>query len=71
MQMIKVTGTARLSVDYEVELDMSVEEWEMMNLARQDELIDGYVNWMEVCRNARTDDIDVDDVVVIDKENKQ
>jgi hypothetical protein len=26
---------------------------------------------MEVCRNARTDDIDVDDVVVIDKENKQ
>lgn len=66
--MIKVTGTARLTVWYGVELDISEEEFDALSERKQNELLDGAIDWREVCRGAELDEIDVDDVVSLDEE---
>lgn len=60
--MIKVSGTARLKVDYSVRIDMTEEEFNEMPLRNQEELLDNSIDWETVCRNATVDDIDVDEV---------
>lgn len=65
--MIKVTGTMSLKTDFTVELDMTEEEFDALSGQRQDELIDGEIDWYMALRSADLDDIDVWDIVEIEE----
>jgi hypothetical protein len=62
ISVIEVNGTANVRVDYSVEVDMTVEEWDEMSPAAQTEYIENYVDWMDACRSCSVGDIDIDDV---------
>jgi hypothetical protein len=63
--MIRVTGTAKLRVNYEVQLDMTEDEFDAMSERSQNELLDNMIDWKEACRSAELDDLDVDDLVEV------
>ncbi|WP_438498038.1 hypothetical protein [Paenibacillus sp. IHBB 3054] len=63
--MIRVTGKAKLIVNYDVELDMTEEEFDSLSERKQNEVLDDAIDWIEVCRNADVDEIDVDDLVEV------
>lgn len=60
--MIRVSGTARVDVDWEIELDMTEEEFDDLSEREQNEIIDRDVDWYEACRNGSVDAIEVDDL---------
>lgn len=64
--MIKITGVAKLSVPFEVELNMSEEEFDDLTERQQNDLLDNHIDWMEVCRGGEVDDIDVYDLEEIE-----
>lgn len=61
MPKLQVEGTAKLRVNYTVEIPYTEKEWEALGWQKQNEILDSMIDWAEVCRNAETDDIDVDD----------
>lgn len=63
--MIKVSGDATLKVRYEVELDITEDEFDALPANKQDELIDAAVDWQEACRNATLDTVEIYDLVEI------
>jgi hypothetical protein len=66
--MIRVKGTARYQVAYEVELDITEFEFDALPVGRQNELIDNLIGFDEF-QSAELWDLDVDDVEVIPDEN--
>jgi hypothetical protein len=60
--MITVKGTARLRVEYSVELDMTMEEFDSLSERKIHELLDSRIDWMDACRSAEIYDMDIDDV---------
>lgn len=63
--MIRVTGTAKLTVHYDVQLDMTEEEFDAMSQLISFELLDSTIDWQEAGRNATVDEIEVDDLVEV------
>lgn len=61
--MITIDGTAKLRVSFSVEVDMTVEQWDSLSERKQNEIIEGLVDWMDECRSGEVDDIEVDDVL--------
>lgn len=59
--MIKVSGTATYTVDFELQLDMSEEEWDRLSDRQQNEVIDNFIGLYEM-ESAEMDDCDVWDV---------
>lgn len=57
--MIEVYGKAILKVDFNVELDMSEDEFEALSEKKQDALIDSKINWHSTLRSAEVDEFDV------------
>lgn len=66
--MIRVNGVARLRVDYSVDLNMTIDEWESMSTRKVNELLDSSIDWYDVVRGAETEDMDIEDVEEIDEE---
>ena len=60
--MITVKGMARLRVPYSVKLNMTEEEFDSLSERKQNQLLEDAIDWKDACRNAETDDIEVDDV---------
>ena len=60
--MIKVTGTVTLQVPYEVFFNITEEEFDSLSERGQDELIESSIDWHNAVRNARTSEIEVDNV---------
>jgi hypothetical protein len=60
--MITVSGTATLKVNYSVDLDMTEEQWDALSEKKQNEILDSTIDWMDECRSAEVDEIEVDDV---------
>lgn len=58
MPKLQVVGTAKLRVNYTVEVPYTEEQWEALGWQKQNEILDSAINWHEVCSNA---EIDVDD----------
>lgn len=65
---IKVSGVARLNVDYTVELDMTEEDFDALSQDEMDLLIEDSINWPSVLSDAEVVDIDVDDLWEVDEE---
>lgn len=64
--MIKVQGSAILKVDYTVVLeDMTTDEFDALPVKEQNELLDSHINWLDACRNAEVDDIEIYDIYEI------
>jgi len=61
MPKLQVKGTAKLRVNYTVEVPYTEEQWEALGWQKQNVILDSAINWHEVCSNAEVDDIDVDD----------
>lgn len=59
--MIKVSGTATYTVGFELQLDMSEEEWDRLSDRQQNEVIDNFIGLYEM-ESAEMDDCDVWDV---------
>jgi len=57
--MIKVSGQAKLSASYEVELDMSEEAFDALSEKAQQELLENSIDWRDVLESSETDEIDV------------
>ena len=55
---IRVSGQAKLAVDYVVELDMTEEEFYALDQSKQDELILHHTDWHRVSRRA---EVEIDD----------
>jgi hypothetical protein len=62
MKMIRVIGTAKLRVNYDVQLDMTEEEFDSLSESKQNDILDHKIDWMNECRSAEVDDIEVDDL---------
>ena len=60
--MIKVNGEARLVVKYEVEINMTEEEFENLSQRQQDAILEELIDWREECKNAEVDEIEVWDI---------
>lgn len=63
---IRVSGFAKMEVQYSTDLDMTVDEFEALSQRKQDELIKMHTDWLEVGRSAEVeidDDLDVVKVV--------
>jgi hypothetical protein len=69
--MIEVNGTAKILVDYSIEVEMTVEEWDALSQKKQDEYIENHVDWMDACRSGEVDDIDVDDVIIVNEDGEE
>lgn len=67
MPKLKVEGTAKLNVNYSVEVNYTEEQWEAMSVRQQNEILDGAIDWLAAGRNATVDDIDVDEYFVIEE----
>lgn len=65
--MIRVIGTAKLRVNYDVQLDMTEEEFDSLSESEQNDILDHKIDWMNECRSAEVDDIEVDDVQEIQR----
>ncbi|WP_422122901.1 hypothetical protein DHX103_14305 [Planococcus sp. X10-3] len=59
---IKVSGSATLKVDFEVELNMTEEELDAMPYRKLNELLDSTINWSSIMSNAEVDDFEVYEV---------
>jgi hypothetical protein len=66
--MIRVKGTAELRVWYEVELDMTEDEFDALPAKQQDELLESAIDWQEVNRSAEVQGFEIDDLVEEDEE---
>lgn len=64
--MIRVSGTASVDVDWEIEVDMTEEEFDNLSEKAQNQLIDSHVDWLDECRNGSVDDIEVDEIEHMD-----
>lgn len=64
--MIRVDGLATLRVTYAVDLDMTEKEWDKMNEKQQNDMLDHRINWLEECKSAKVDGIDVWDISEIE-----
>lgn len=60
--MIEVNGEVTLKVRYSVKLNMTLDEFESLSTRKQNELLDGSIDWHNELRNAETDDIEVWDI---------
>lgn len=69
--MIEVNGTAKIRVDFSVEVDMTVEEWDALSQKKQDEYIENHADWMDACRSGEVDDIEVDDVIEVNEDGEE
>jgi hypothetical protein len=67
--MIRVSGDARFMVYFNVEIDMTEEEWEGLSYGYQEAIIDQHIGYEEM-KNAEMTDCDVDDVIEVDDENR-
>jgi len=68
--MIEISGTAKIRVDYSIELDMTEEVWDDLTEKQQNEKIENHVDWMDACRSGEVDDIEVDEVNEFDDEEE-
>lgn len=68
--MIRVSGTAKLRVEYSVNLDMTEEQFDAMSEREQTELLDRKIDWMDACSSGELYDLDVDDVEEIEEEGE-
>lgn len=59
---IKVSGSLKLRGFYEVELDMTEEEFDALSAHEQNIAIEEMIDWRNWLDNAELDDVDVDDV---------
>jgi hypothetical protein len=59
---IKVSGSLKLRGFYQVELDMTEEEFDALPAYKQNHEIENAIDWDEWTRNSELDDIDVDDI---------
>lgn len=59
---LKVSGSFKLTSNFEINLDMTSEEFEALNQREQDELMENHINWYKVLRSVDfiefSDDID-------------
>ncbi|MCC3381934.1 hypothetical protein ACFQ5D_18055 [Paenibacillus farraposensis] len=60
--MIKISGRATVLVDYEVELDLTEDEFYELTEKKQNELLESAIDWWDALRNGQTDEIEVDDI---------
>lgn len=58
--MIKISGTAKVIVNYEVKLKMTRESFDALSEKSQNALIDNTVDWIDACRVAEIDYIEID-----------
>lgn len=66
--MIRVSGSAKLRVEYSVDLDMTEGEFDNLSEREQNGIIDEAIEWMDACRGGETDDIDVYEIEEIEEE---
>jgi hypothetical protein len=66
--MIRVRGTARIRADFEVELDMTEEEFDALPSHEQDDILDSAIDWHNVLDSSETDDFEIDDVEEVEDE---
>ncbi|OIJ17075.1 hypothetical protein BKP37_00610 [Anaerobacillus alkalilacustris] len=64
---ITVSGEVRLRVSYQVELNMSEQEFDALSEREQNEHLENAIDWLEAGRNAEVDEFDVDDVIEIEE----
>ena len=64
--MIKVSGSAKLCVNYDVELNMTEEQFDALSYRKKEGLINANIDWHDALRNADVTDIDVDDLEEIE-----
>ena len=60
--MVVINGRATLTVTYAVKLNMTEEEFGNLSEDKQNELINGMIDWMDAMRSAEIEDIDVWDI---------
>ncbi|RXZ77272.1 hypothetical protein EBB07_33925 [Paenibacillaceae bacterium] len=60
--MITVRGQATITVDFEVKLDMTEEEFDSNPPEAQNDIINHRIDWLESCRAAELDGIDIFEV---------
>jgi hypothetical protein len=57
--MIKVSGLVKVSASFEVELDMTEDEFDALSDRQQEELLEGVIDWRDTLESSETDSIDV------------
>ncbi|KZE65027.1 hypothetical protein AV545_03655 [Paenibacillus jamilae] len=60
--MIRISGTATVRVNYEVELELTEDEFYELAEKKQNELIESAIDWWDALLNEQTDEIEVDDI---------
>lgn len=60
--MIKVSGVFKLTGSYEVELNMTEEQFYALSERQVTDLIDSQIDWLEATRNSELDEIEVYDL---------
>jgi len=54
-----VYGSVKLEVRFDIELDMTEDEFENLSQKEQDYLIETSIDWNDTMRNAEIDEVDV------------
>ncbi|PNQ83093.1 hypothetical protein [Paenibacillus sp. F4] len=60
--MIRISGTATVRVDYEVEIELTEDKFYELTEKKQTELLESAIDWWDALRNGQTDEIEVDDI---------
>jgi hypothetical protein len=60
--MIKVKGELRLRANFEVDLDMTEEEFDALSRWKQEDVISGEIDWRNWLDNSDVVDLDVDEI---------
>jgi hypothetical protein len=61
--MIEVSGTATLKTIFTVDLNMTEKEFDALSEEKQNELLDGLIDWLDVCKSAEVDEFEIDSVI--------
>ena len=59
MPKLQVYGSVKLEVRFDIELDMTEDEFENLSQKEQDYLIETSIDWNDTMRNAEIDEVDV------------
>jgi hypothetical protein len=60
--MIKVKGEIRLRANFEVELDMTEEEFNNLKHWQQEDVISGEIDWKNWLDSSEVSDLDIDEI---------
>jgi hypothetical protein len=60
--MIKIKGEIRLRANFEVELEMTEEEFDALPRWQQEDVISGEIDWKNWLDNSDVVDLDIDEI---------